>query len=110
MVYYGELGKKVKCFWNKISLTGCKWSNSNVPRSETPNPAPGVSFTKCYLTSLFLPLLIPPKRSIVAQPLARCQHKLGDEKLHLLPRYDKAAERAPNNKKVEVRFEKGLEK
>ena len=29
-------GKKVETFWNKISLTGCKWSNLNAPMSETP--------------------------------------------------------------------------
>ena len=28
--------KKVEHFWDKISLTGCKWSNLNAPRSETP--------------------------------------------------------------------------
>ena len=29
-------GKKVKIFWNKISLTGCKWSSLKAPGSETP--------------------------------------------------------------------------
>ena len=36
MVYYGELGKKMEIFWDKISSTGCKWSSLNAPRSETP--------------------------------------------------------------------------
>ena len=27
------LGKKVEIFWNKISLTGCKWSSLNAPGS-----------------------------------------------------------------------------
>ena len=27
---------KVEHFWNKIILTGCKWSSLNTPRSETP--------------------------------------------------------------------------
>ena len=31
MVYYGELGKKVESFWNKISITGYKWSSLNAP-------------------------------------------------------------------------------
>ena len=29
-------GKKVEILWNKIRLTGCKWSNLNAPMSETP--------------------------------------------------------------------------
>ena len=36
MVYYVRLGKKVEIVWNKISLTGCKWSSLTTPRSETP--------------------------------------------------------------------------
>ena len=36
MVYFGCLGKKVEIFWNKISLTVCKWSSLNAPWSETP--------------------------------------------------------------------------
>ena len=28
--------RKVEHFWNKISSTGSKWSNSNAPGSETP--------------------------------------------------------------------------
>ena len=28
--------RKVEIFWNKISLTGCKWSNSNALSTETP--------------------------------------------------------------------------
>ena len=26
----------MEIFWNKISLTGCKWSNLNTPSTETP--------------------------------------------------------------------------
>ena len=36
MVYYGMLGEKVETFWDKISLTGCKWSNLDAPGSGTP--------------------------------------------------------------------------
>ena len=35
MVYYGELGKNMKFFWNKICLSGFKLFNSNSLRSET---------------------------------------------------------------------------
>ena len=28
--------RKVENFWDKISLTGCQWSNLNAPGSETP--------------------------------------------------------------------------
>ena len=34
--YYGKHGKKVDILWNKISLTGCKWSSLNAPGTETP--------------------------------------------------------------------------
>ena len=36
MVYYGRLGKKVDFFWNKISLTGWKWSSLKAPGSYNP--------------------------------------------------------------------------
>ena len=29
-------GKKLEIFWNKISLTGCKWSSLNAPGSHAP--------------------------------------------------------------------------
>ena len=35
MVYYGRLGKNVGNFWDKISLTDCKWSSLNAQGSET---------------------------------------------------------------------------
>ena len=52
MVYYGRLSKKVELFWNKISLTGCKWSILITPRSETPVSH---SFLKSFLSQLLAP-------------------------------------------------------
>ena len=36
-------GKKVDFFWNKISFTGCKWSNMKARSTETPVSHPLLS-------------------------------------------------------------------
>ena len=36
MDYYGRLGRKVEIFWDKISLTSCKWPSFNASGTETP--------------------------------------------------------------------------
>ena len=51
---------------------------------------------KCPQLIQFIPTL--------ARLYDRCQYQSGDQKLHLPPRYDKPALRAPNNKKIEDSF------
>ena len=51
-VHYGRVGKKVGKFWNKISLTGCKWSSWNALESGSPVSHPFLSsFTPKFSSS-----------------------------------------------------------
>ena len=49
-------GRKFETFWDKISLTGYKWSNSNAPGSETPvsHPLLGDSLFPIFSPCSFL--------------------------------------------------------
>ena len=54
--YYGRLSKKGQVFLNKISLTGCQWSNLNALRSE---PLSLIQFWRVAFLSHYQPLPLP---------------------------------------------------
>ena len=59
MVYYGRLGKKVDFFWNKISLTGGKWSNLIALGSYTFWCHPLLKYLSSFVGAPFLAGAVP---------------------------------------------------